>query len=454
MNFTQSLLILRGRFWVAAMVAGLILGAAAVVAFRLPLSYTATAAMLMDVKRVDQLSGASLSTTLPPQVLQTYLATQIELILSNRTLTKVVKRLALEQDGKARNLWLADTNGAGSFEAWLTDSLRKRLQVKPSHDSHVIDVIASGDSGKSAADLANAVAESALDTDLELKLRPARESSAFFDERTLALRRQLETAQSNLSEYQRRTGVTATDDKFDIESARLAELSSQLAAIQAVAIDSGSRQAEVQRGVDQLPEVLASPLLQSLKADLVKGEAKLRELGTQLGPNHPQYQQARSEVEELRARLETESARVVGSIGSSNRVNRDRELEIKRALDVQKAKVLALRRQKDEAALLVREVELAQKDYEAAAQHRTQSSMESQATATSLSILDQATEPARHSSPKRGLILMIAALFGGIAGLVCAFALEGWDRRVRSTADLGTLVQLPLLGVIRDSSTA
>jgi chain length determinant protein EpsF len=449
MTFRQNLLVLRARYKIALAVAAAVVTIAMGVGLIMPKTYSATAAMLVDVKAADPLGGAALAAALPPPVLQSYLATQIQIVMSERNAMRVIKGLKLDEDPENKKRWMSETEGLGSYDVWLAEAIRKQLEVKPSRDSHVVYVTYTGRTSKEAADIANAFTEAAVRTDLELKVRPARESVEFLDERTKVLRRQLEQAQERLSQYQRKQGITATDDRLDIENARLSELSTQLTLIQSLAFESGSRQAEVQRGADALPEVLANPLIQSLKGELAKQEAKLRELGVQLGPNHPQYERAASEVAELRARVASESAAVARSLGTSNRVNRSREAEVRAAMEAQKQKVLTLKRQRDEASILVREVENAQKAYDAVTQRRSQTTLESQANLSNLSILAPATEPTRHTNPKLRLILVLSILAGGLLGVVSAFALESVDRRVRDVEDLSEVGQFPLLAVLQ-----
>ncbi|MBL3200653.1 chain length determinant protein EpsF, partial [Klebsiella pneumoniae] len=69
--------------------------------------------------------------------------------------------------------------------------------------------------------------------------------ASWFAGQSKALREGLEKAQSKLSAFQQESGIVATDERLDIENARLAELSSQYTAIQAQRSDSSSRQAQV-----------------------------------------------------------------------------------------------------------------------------------------------------------------------------------------------------------------
>ena len=85
-----------------------------------------------------------------------------------------------------------------------------------------------------AAALANAFVQAYTDTTLELRVDPARQYSGFFDSRAKAYRDNFEKAQDRLAQFQKEKGLLVTDERLDIETARLAELSSQLVGLQAL----------------------------------------------------------------------------------------------------------------------------------------------------------------------------------------------------------------------------
>ena len=114
----------------------------------------------------------------------------------------------------------------------------------------------SSDSVK-AAKMANAFVQAYLDVSLGLKVDPAKQYSTFFDNRSKELRANLERAQAKLSAYQREKGIIANDERFDIENARLGELSTQVVGLQEVL---SNKQARGAFGEVQLNDLVSSAL--------------------------------------------------------------------------------------------------------------------------------------------------------------------------------------------------
>jgi chain length determinant protein EpsF len=449
MNFQQFLLILKAHRGVVIKTLLATVMTTMAISLIWPKSYTATTAVVLEPKP-DPLTGMALAMGGLQSL--TYLSTQMEIINSERVAGKVVQELKLHESPEVSEEWQSDTNGRGDKVVWLSALLLKKLDVKPQRDSNVVEISFTARDPKFSALIANAFAQAYVETSLEMKVEPARQYASWFVERSKAMRDELEVAQGRLSESQREKGIVAVDERLDVENARLADLSAQLTVIQAQAADSLSRQTQAKGDQSILPEVLQSSLVQTLKADVARGEAKLQELGMQLGRNHPQYKRTEIELQALRQKVEQETSQVASSLGTANRTNQQREAEIKASLAAQKAKVLELKRQRDAIAVMQRDVESAQRTYDAVMQRLSQSSMESQMTQTNVLILHPATEPVKPSRPKLLLNLILSIAVGGLLGIVLALRREVMDYRIRVSEDISELLKLPVLGVIERTS--
>ena len=85
--------------------------------------------------------------------------------------------------------------------------------------------------------------------------------SKWFDQRSKALRAELAVRQKRLSDFENANGIVATDEKLDVETSRLNELSTQLVAIQGERQESQSRLHQTGGSNESLEEVLASPVI-------------------------------------------------------------------------------------------------------------------------------------------------------------------------------------------------
>lgn len=444
MTFQQFVLILKARWKVILAIFSVVVATTLVLSLILPKQYTASTSVLIDMKSADPIYGAMMQA----QLLPGYMATQVDIITSDRVAQRVVRMLGVDKNPDAIAQWQDEGEGKGTVVTFFADLLQKKLDVKPSRESSVINIGFTGTDPKFAAGVANAFARAYMDTNLELKVEPAKEFASWFGDRAKQLRDNLEAAQARLSAYQKEKGIVATDDRLDVENARYAELSSQLTAIQAQRADSSSRQRQASGRMDTSPDVINSPVIQQLRADVARQEAKLKEMAGQLGQNHPQYQRSQAELETLKSKLDTEMRQVASSVGTSNVVNQQRENDLRLALEAQKKKVLELRAQRDEAAVLLKDVETAQRAYDLVTQRLSQTSLESQTQQTNIVVLTPADPPIKHSSPRILLNTVLACFLGGLLGVGVALLLELTNRRIRSAEDLFEALGVPVFAVL------
>jgi chain length determinant protein EpsF len=345
------------------------------------------------------------------------------------------------------------SNGSrGQLTEWLADYLLKQLVISPSKESNVIQLSMKWRDAKTAAALANAFAQAYIETNIELKVNSAKQYTSLFDEQSRILRADLEAKQKRLAAYQNTSGIVATDDKLDVENPRLAELSTQLVAIQTLRQESQSRQRQATGDTEALPEVLQSPVIANLKAELAKAEAKRHEIGQTLGRNYPDYKDIESEIAGLRERIAQESGRIAASLGNTAQVDVRREGDVKAALEAQKQRILGLRQQRDQVIDLQNDVTTAQHNLDAVTARLAQSSLESQTRQTNIALLAPALEPLQPSSPRLLLNLLLACIVGAVVALGTTLLSEVGDRRVRQSEELAPLLGIPLIGRIPDTT--
>jgi len=447
-TFFQYLLVLRARYRVVLFVLAVTVLTTTVVSLIIPKTYVATASLLIDTRDEQTLANILSSHQ------QLGYQTQVDIITSQRVALKVVHDLKLAESPVAIKNFEDDAKGKGSIEDWLAQNLLKRLKVDTSSQTSVVQIIYSATDPKFAAAVANAFAKAYIDTNLELRVEPSRQTSEWFDDQLKSLRANLEEAQAKLTAYQKEKNIVSVDERFDVENTRLNEMSSQLVQAQNQTYDNAVRQKLGAQAVssggslENIPEVIGNPFIQSLKTEILKNEAQLKDLSTQLGPNHPQYQRLLSETQSLRERLDQEMKRVISSMEGSTHQSQQREVELKNAIAAQRARVFELKQYRDQLSPLEQEVEAAQHAYDTAMQRFTVSKVDSRANQTNVSVLTPAIEPLEPSRPKIILNIVLSVIIGAMLGVGTAFLMELADQRVRSVADLAGEPGVPVLAVL------
>jgi succinoglycan biosynthesis transport protein ExoP len=413
----------------------------------LPKKYTGEAAVVVDLNGGDPLKDGALS----PAAQTAYVATQIDVIGSHNVALKVVDSQKLADNPETQANFQDATDGVGSLRDWLADYLLTKLVVKTAPNSNVVLIDFTNKNQQLAADFANAFADAYIQTTLDLKVDPAQRQSGWFNQQIQALRGNLETAQQKLATYQSEHDVIGVDDsKIDVENGRLQELSNQLVAAQSAMYQTNAREQQMNevKGThlpDELTDVAKNPLLQNLKAELARAEAKFADVSQRYERNHPQYQSAAAERDALQRKIAGEINNTKGYIAKEAALARQQSGSLQQAVDEQRAHILSLKHAQDEMTVLRHDVDSARTTYDAALQRASEVQLESRLDHSNIAILGRAPVPTSPTSPRPWLNLALAVILGGLLAVGVILSREMTDRHIHSRLDLLEAVNLPLL---------
>lgn len=422
---TQLLLsALRARYRILLAILGVTFLVAAAVSFLMPKTYIATVAMMVDSK--DDQSIHNTQSTRSLRDATGFMQTQIDIINSQKVARKVIRDLGLANRAELREQFVGETNGQGTIEDWLIDEVLRKMTVDTSQSS-IIHIAYGSSNPTFSAMVANAFAKAYMATALELRVEPSRQTAAWFEDQIKVLRDNVDKAQARLTAFQKEKGIVGVDERFDVETMALSNLATQ-AARTGLPADGGGNPA-------------STPMAQSLRSELVRSEARLAELGSRLGSDHPQYQRQLAETRRYREQLNAELKSIPDLIGSGVR----RSTELRGSIAALQSRVLDLKHYRNQVAVLMREAEIAERAYETAMQRAVAVKVDSHANLTNISVLHPAIPPFKAARPRIKLNLALALVVGTLFGLTVIYLLEMFDRRVRSISDL-EMVQVPYLG--------
>jgi uncharacterized protein involved in exopolysaccharide biosynthesis len=250
------------------------------------------------------------------------MATQVEVLRSERVASRAVKILGVERSPTAVAQWREATSAKIPLERYFANVLQRGLSVEVARSSNLIDLTFSSSDPIFAQAAANAFAQAYMDVSVDLRVAPAKQSATFLEEQMKTLRANLEKAQATLSKFQQTKGIVVSDERLDQESARYSALMAQLAVAQAERVDAATKQRN--SGAETSPDVLQSPAVQSLKSQLAASQTKLTEASNLFGKNHPTVLQLEAQIGELQRQIAAETRRVSGAPRSATGAARRR----------------------------------------------------------------------------------------------------------------------------------
>ena len=233
MSIKQYCRAIWARKWLALLLLMLVSTGGIVYVSKMPKWYVAGSTLVVDVRPDPILGGLATPANM---------ATQVEILKSDKVATRAVSILGMDHFPAAVQQWREATGGKVPLDRYFADILQHGLTAEPLRGSNVINITFGSRDAAFAAAAANAFAQGAMDVAVEMRVEPARQSATWFDGQTKALRVALEQAQERLSKYQQETGIVVSDERLDLENARLSALTAQLAVAQAESVEASGRQ--------------------------------------------------------------------------------------------------------------------------------------------------------------------------------------------------------------------
>jgi len=436
MELSDLLAALKARWKLELAVTLLVLGAIAAWTATLPRTYTGTASLLFDQTAPDPgVDTASRAVSAADM-----LGTQADVIRSQEIATQVAKSTGLADSPAVLSQW-RNAGGQGTPEEWLGRNMLQGLVVEPGKSSTILSVSYKARDADSAAQVANSFAQTYLNAYLHMTTDPARAYTRWFEERTREVRGKLETAQNALTNFQRQKGIVSSES-MDAEAERLTALSTQLASAEAANADAASRAGA---GSGQSPDVQSSGVVQSLRTQIAQKSAQVSDLRTSLGPNHPDMIAANAELSALRAKLGSEVGSTSRSLTVASGDTAARTAALRRLVNAQRGRMLALSSDRSQLEVLQRDVQSARAAFDSVTQRLSAMRLQAELPRTNVRLLDRANPPTLPSSPNVPLRLVLGLLLGLGLAVTLAAALEWLRPRVRTDRGLTRATGVPVL---------
>ncbi|RMG43999.1 MAG: hypothetical protein D6723_19940 [Acidobacteria bacterium] len=454
-------------------------------------TYESSIKVLLRRERTDPVvspEATSSPTSIPPEVSEAELNSEVELLTSRPLLSEVARTAGLDE-GRDR--------GRFSFSGWIeriyrqfhqqpsvhptdqaVDLLRQRLKVIPIKKSNVIEVRYRASDPQAAARVLNVLSQ--LYIDHHIKLRQAATAAAFYSEQAEALRQKLEEVESELRTFELRHGLATGEEQESLALQKLSEFKAQL----------GEAQVDLQGSVERLHTLEALLAAQPERItketrttyhkglDLLRqklGELELRQAETRqkYKPSSRMVRQIEEQVATLRQYLENVDRQPTREVAEG--VN-ELYLALKNDLMRTRAEVAMQRERVNALARLVQSYEKGLREYRKNSyQQRSLSRVRDVIEKTYVAYLKKAmearlaqaldrqkivnvsiAEPAipnyRPVSPNlflNGILGLVVGLFSSVA---MAFGLEYAERPVRTGEIVERQLQLKVLAALPEKS--
>ena len=452
------------RRWVIASVFALVLVLFALKTLREPKVYTASVSLVIELQapkvlgdQVQDVSDISASFWQSKE----FFETQFRILKSRAVAERVVQRLSLDRDEDflgVRGIKDAGQRGEALRASDAVAILRSRLRVEPVRDSRVVNVLVDDQTPKKAALLADTVADEFIQFNLTEKLGTSKSASEWLRDQVDELQQKLAQSEEQLGKYKRENDIltASLEDSQSMVSRRLAALSDALTKVREQRAELSARlglvrDARAHGNLRDLPQVLASPLLQAERTRALQLGEELAEAETRYGEDHPKLRALAERHKAAHANVSREEESIARAAELEAKQAADTETNLSRLLDGVKREAFEVNRKEVDYNRLRREQENNAKIVELVTRRLKDVDLAGLLRTNNVRLLDKAEVPAAASSPNLRFALVLGGLLGLLAGASAAFLLEQLDNTVQGQEDLEAAAQAAFLGIIPEA---
>ncbi len=442
----------RWPFVVLSMIVATVI--AFVYTYRQPKIYEATCQMIIEPQAPQVLPGSKDVVELGTGTFwanREFYETQYRIIQSTNVGQRTAEKLGLQFDPDYKAAL-----GPNHDLTALGRALAAQLVIKPLKDSRVALVTVSDRKPQRAALIANTIADTYIEVNLDHKLEGARSAMAWLAEQESDLKRELEASELKLYRFKKDRNLLAVslDDKQSMLSANLSNVNSKLTDLHIKLLEMDAKRKMIERARDNiaeeetLPEIRENGSIRSMRDSYNALSKESAELSTKYGPEHPKIKALTSQMETVRKIYEKEIDGLLAMFEKAYKVLVDNEHALKVLMEQQKRDAIEVSKVEVDYKPLQRAAEQNTKMYGVIASRQKEIDITGPMKTNNVRVLERAIVSNVPVRPKPVQNLLLGLLIGLGSGIGLAFAIEALDNTIKTQADVEQFLGVPVLGLV------
>jgi polysaccharide biosynthesis transport protein len=381
-----------------------------------------------------------------------YLETQTKILESETLAFQTIKSLDLARNpefGGGPGALAFGPAGAGSRRPAILSAFLGGLSVKRVPNSRLIEVRYETGDPQLAAQIVNAHLQNFIEQNFRSKYDATTQASNWLSSELEELRIKVEKSEDARLAYERQNQIWQIDEKQDITTQKLADLSKAVTDAQNGLAEKEAQYRMAQSGnVDALPAARDNTVIQELIKKKTETDASYADALNQYGPNYPKVQRLAAQQQEAADDLAKAQKTMVESIEEEYNTARNRVEILQTALDKQKAEANDLAEKLVQYHILQHDAEANKQLYDGLLQKLKEATISVGLRSSNIRVVDPALAPTTPSRPQKARNILMAILVGLVGGIGLAIFREYLDNTVKSPDDIESLTGLPSLAVV------
>ena len=325
------------------------------------------------------------------------------------------------------------------------------LNVVNDGRSYIIKIRYDSEDPTLAATIANTYADLYLRQQLEAKFDATKRATDWLNEHLSDLKSKVVESDQAVQTFREQHQLVAQKGTT-VTAQQLTEINSQLIMASADRAQKEANLRQVSGGGDTAAQVLASPVIQQLKAQQSELRRKQAELSTRYKPMHPEMINIQAQINDLNKKIQEESANIIRSMQNDVNAARTKEASLRDSLNSLQKSTGAQSQDEVQLRELEREAEANRALYENFLTRFKQTSAQEDMQQADAHIVAQAEVPTIPTFPRKTMMIGLSVTLALVTGVILAFGLERLDNGFRDPDQIESLTGVPFMGLVPAAS--
>jgi uncharacterized protein involved in exopolysaccharide biosynthesis len=336
-----------------------------------------------------------------------------------------------------------------------TMSLSNRISVETDEDTLLLKVGAFDWDPVVARDLANAVADAAIDYDVEVRESEARKSLTWMSEQLNELRENVVESEKKFAEFKKEERIYSMEDMQTRETRNIASFSASYLEGERQRLQIEARMKELRKLKDLSksdqrlnPDFIDDSLLGALYGDIVRTEIQLTSLKEVYRERHPVVVDAKSRLELTKMKFDEELGKAIQNLEAQRSVLLEQGRSLQDTLRRYESDAIETTEREPEYDVIRREVETNKQLYNLLVEKFKETDIIQGLRRPRYRIIRPAITPRAPSGRSLSYYVMVGVLVGSAVGVGLAAVLEFMDRAFKTKDEVSRYLDIPILALI------
>ena len=331
----------------------------------------------------------------------------------------------------------------------VAEYISENLIVSPSRKSMLIDVAFRSPDRRLSKSVVNTLVEEFIRWKMEQKIDASSMARDFLMMQMDRAKINLEKAEEQLNDFAKHAGIVSLDARVNSIYRHLEGLNSAFAAAEASLITKAAiYQQAVKDGYANLPRVLESDLIASLKDKYAELSSNYEKLKATFHDDYPKVKSLKARMDSIAALIKAQEKGIFLSIENEYESAQKIVSAMEKRIEHQKNLALDMNDRTTQYSIMAREVDTNKAIYQSLLQRAKEIESMAGVSSSNIQIVNRADLPLVAVKPNVKLNILLSIVLGLLGGLGCAFMAEHFADTVTNPSEISDRFQIPLLGMI------